>query len=230
MSRAEFDQFANDYERDLARSLSVTGENRYFYAKHRIDWTANCIEDIGLRANRIIDYGCGDGAGTPLLAARFQSDRVMGIDVSAASIAIARQSPGGRNIWFATMEDWVPDGTVDMVFVNGVFHHIVPDERAAILTAIRRALRPGGIFAFWENNPWNPGTRYVMTRCVFDENAITISPREARAMLARTGFRVLRSDFHFYFPRRLAWLRPAERWLLRVPLGGQYHLLCQNPT
>jgi hypothetical protein len=25
-------------------------------------------------------------------------------------------------------------------------------------------MRPGGVVALWENNPWNPATRYVMGR------------------------------------------------------------------
>ena len=40
------------------------------------------------------------------------------------------------------------------------------------------ALRPGGLFAFWENNPWNPGTRLVMSRIPFDRDAITLSALE----------------------------------------------------
>jgi hypothetical protein len=83
------------------------------------------------------------------------------------------------------------------------------------------------LFAFWENNPWNPGTQYVMSRCTFDEQAIKISPREAKKMLCNAGFRILRTDSLFYFPRQLNLLRPAESWLRALPLGGQYLVLCK---
>ncbi len=59
-----------------------------------------------------------------------------------------------------------------------------------------------------------------MSQCAFDENAITISPREARKILSQAGFDVLRTDSLFHFPRKLRLLCPVERWLRGVPFGG----------
>jgi hypothetical protein len=69
-----------------------------------------------------------------------------------------------------------------------------------------------------------------MSQCAFDENAITISPREARKILSKAGFDVLRVDSLFYFPRSLRMLRPTERWFRGLPFGGQYQLLCQSSS
>jgi hypothetical protein len=69
-----------------------------------------------------------------------------------------------------------------------------------------------------------------MSQCAFDENAITISSREARKMLEQVGFKILRMDSLFYFPRSLRLLRPIESWLKRLPFGGQYLVLCQTPS
>jgi|SRR5271157_435324 len=230
MTQAEFDRFASSYDQDLAKSLAITGEGRDFYAQGRIDWTAQCVAGIGCEVRRILDYGCGDGMNVPMLAAKFKADHVLGVDVSSASIALARQSKYGAGVSFQCAHEWTPDGTTDLAFCNGVFHHILPRERPGCLVAIRRALPAGGLFAFWENNPWNLGTRYVMSQCAFDENAIPISPREARRILSDAGFRILRMDSLFYFPRQLRWLRPAERWFRGLPFGGQYLVLCQNPS
>ena len=228
MTQAEFDRFAHSYEEDLAKSLAVTGEDRNFYAQGRIDWTAECVARLECPVRRILDYGCGDGANAPLLANKFRAEHVLGVDVSSASIALARQSNYGAETSFLSTNEWKPDGLTDLAFANGVFHHIPPRERHECLAAIQRALRPAGLFAFWENNPWNLGTRYVMAQCAFDENAIPINPREARRMLAKAGFKVLRTDSLFYFPRQLRLLRPAERWLRGLPFGGQYLVLCRN--
>ena len=148
--------------------------------------------------------------------------------VSAESIAVARQTNSAPGLQFLCTSEWTPDGSIDLAFTNGVFHHIPPAERPACFAVIRRALKPGGLFAFWENNPWNPGTQIVMSRCAFDEHAIKISPREAKKMLSSAGFKILRTDSLFYFPRRLSFLRPAEAWLSWLPLGGQYQVLCRN--
>ena len=110
-----------------------------------------------------------------------------------------------------------------------MFHHILPHERTAAVDYIYRALRPGGLFAFWENNPWNPGTRYVMSRIPFDRDAITLTPPEARHLLRASGFEILRTDFLFIFPRMLNWLRCIEPFLARLPLGTQYQILCRRP-
>lgn len=228
MSPAEFDRFARSYEQDLAKSLAATGEGREFYAQKRIDWTAQCVDRLGYSVKRILDYGCGDGANVPMLAARFRADQVLGVDVSAESISVAREANPVQGLQFLCAIDWIPGGDIDLAFANGVFHHIPPAEREECLLTIRRALKPGGLLAFWENNPWNPGTQYVMSQCSFDEHAIKISPREAKEMLASAGFRILGSDSLFYFPRQLSFLRPAEAWLRALPLGGQYLVLCKN--
>src|SRR3954470_18799734 len=97
--------------------------------------------------------------------------------------SVARQQNSSPWLEFVTTNEWTPDGAFDLAFTNGVFHHIVPSERSECLRAVGRALRPGGLFAFWENNPWNPGTQFVMSRCAFDEHAIKISPWQAKKML-----------------------------------------------
>ena len=229
MPQSEFDSFAESYEKDLAKSLAITGEGREFYAQKRIDWTAHCIARLGVSVRRILDYGCGDGANAPMLAARFKAEHVLGVDVSSESIVVARRSHALRTLNFLSTNEWAPDGTIDLAFTNGVFHHIAPNQRHECLAAIRRSLRAGGLFAFWENNPWNPGTHYVMSQCAFDQNAIKISPRSAKEILRQAGFKILRTDSLFYFPRQLRFLRPAESWLRGLPFGGQYLVLCQSP-
>lgn len=228
MTQPEFDRFARSYEQNLANSLAATGEGREFYAQKRIDWTTKSLARLGVSPKRVLDYGCGDGANVPMLAERFGATHTMGVDISSESIAVARQKHAGEGLHFLSLSEWTPDGSFDLAFTNGVFHHIPPHERPGCLDAIRRALKPTGWFAFWENNPWNPGTQYVMLRCAFDEYASKVSPRAAKKLLSSAGFKIVRSDSLFYFPRQLSFLRPAESWLHSLPLGGQYLVLCNR--
>jgi hypothetical protein len=84
------------------------------------------------------------------------------------------------------------------------------------------------LFALWENNPWNPGTRFAMRRISFDKDAVTLSPPQARRLVQTAEFQILRTDFLFIFPRLLRWLRPLESLLSRLPFGGQYEILCRT--
>jgi hypothetical protein len=90
-------------------------------------------------------------------------------------------------------------------------------------------LAPGGLFALWENNPWNPGTRLVMKRIPFDRDAKTLSCVNASRLLRRSGLQIREVSSYFYFPSWLKPLRHLEPRLRSVPLGAQYCVLAQKP-
>ncbi len=226
---AEFDAHAESYDEDLARGLAASGENKEYYARGRIEWLDRRMREQGDTARLVLDFGCGDGFAAPLLAEILGADAVTGVDVSEGLLAQARSRYQDRRYSFRQLEGWSSPAPFDLAYTNGVFHHIPPAERGKALQRVLQALRPGGLFAFWENNPWNPGTRMVMRRIVFDRDAITISPPEARRLLQAAGFQVLRVDSLFYFPRALRWLRAFEPALSRLPLGGQYLVLARRP-
>lgn len=226
---AEFDSFASRYDEALHQGLSVTGESADYFARRRIEWLARRLGELHLQPRAALDFGCGTGSSAPHLLRLSGCMRVHGIDVSEASLEVARREHGSTNVTFGTPDATLAPGTFDLAFCNGVFHHIPLDERARAVTTVWRSLRPGGVFAFWENNPWNPGTRYVMSRIPFDRNAITLSPPEARRLLQSSGFEVLRTDFLFVFPAFLRALRWLEDRLTALPIGGQYLVLARKP-
>jgi hypothetical protein len=55
--------------------------------------------------------------------------------------------------------------------------------RDASAKTVSRALKKGGYFAYFESNPWNPGTKMVMGRIPFDRDAIKLSGRESNNFL-----------------------------------------------
>jgi SAM-dependent methyltransferase len=225
----EFDAYAARYDEALAAGLSITGEDKDYYARGRMRWVAARLRASGTAApETVLDFGCGLGNATPLFIEELGARHVVGVDVSEGLLERAREAFAAEpRVRFATIDAYDAPASADLAFVNGVFHHIPVADRPAALRYVRRTLRPGGLFAFWENNPWNPGTRYIMSRVSFDEHAITITPPEARGLLRDAGFEIIETDFLFIFPRALRWLRPLERPLARLPLGGQYLVLCR---
>ncbi len=225
---AEFDRFADNYDQCLNDALAASGETKEFFARARVEWLAKCLKEVGQPAHSALDYGCGTGDTALLLREILGSGSVVGLDVSRMSLERARARHGGYAQFFRFAE-YAPQGATDVVYCNGVFHHIPVGERAKAVSYIFRCLRPGGMFGLWENNPWNPGTQYVMYKCEFDHDAVKISPPEAARLLRRGGFEILRSDFRFFFPRVLKALRPAEAFLTKFPFGGQYQVLARKP-
>ena len=223
--RPAFDAYATDYDDALAQGISVSGEDKEYFAHGRVQWLARRLRESGENPRRILDFGCGIGTGVRFLGKQYGEARILGVDISGASLATGRRLYGSTHIRFLLAEEYQPSGEMDLAFCNGVFHHIPIAGRAQAAAVIHRSLRPGGLFALWENNPWNPGTRYVMSRIPFDRDAITLPPPETRKLLSTGGFQVLRTDFLFIFPRLLGWLRRLEPGLAGWPLGAQYLVL-----
>lgn len=226
---AAFDAYAANYDAALARGVAVSGEDKEYFARGRLVWLARRLSARGERVRRVMDFGCGTGAATPFFFEQLNCEAVLGVDVSAQSIAIARATHGTQpGAQFAVLGEHAPAGNWDLVFCNGVFHHIPLADRPGALRWIHACLRPGGLLALWENNPWNPGAQIVMARIPFDRDAIKISPPAARRLVAGNGFDVLEITFQFIFPRFLKWLRGLETPLARWPFGAQYQVLARR--
>ena len=217
------------YEEDLARGLSLSGETRDFFARGRLASLAEQLGRLGIPPpRRVLDYGCAAGETTALLAERWPSAQVVGVDTSSSLLAEAKRQCKSARCSFRAMADVLPGPSFDLIYCNGVFHHVVPGERAGVLAWIRSRLAPGGVFSLWENNGWNPGVRWVMSRVEFDRDAVLLPPPGAVWMLRLADFAVLSREFHFVFPKILAGLRPLERLMRRLPLGAQYHVLARR--
>ena len=228
-SPSEFDEYADDYEKALAKGISVSGESKEYFARARVEWLRQCLGEPPPSLGLILDYGCGTGTVPPYLLESLGPKRLLGVDVSGRSVDVARQEFGSERVAFETIAAPLPGESVDLAFCNGVFHHIPPSERPKALSYVYDSLKPGACFAFWENNPWNPGTQWVMARIPFDRDAVKISPTGAKRLLRAAGFEIERTDFLFVFPRFLKILRSLERIMTPLPLGAQYMVLARKP-
>ena len=224
----DFDDYTDSYCHALHQGLAVSGEDRNYFAQGRIEHVRRTLAPKPVR--RVLDYGCGDGESCQFLAAAFPGAEVVGTDASPQSIELARRRRSSNSVRFLPVEELrdLDRWTADLVYTNGVFHHIAPQERETALAQITNLLGRNGVLAFCENNPWNVGTRLVMNRIPFDRDAIPLSPRTTRRLMHSNGLRIDRMDFLFYFPRPLAFLRWTEPLLRGLPLGAQYCAFCSR--
>ena len=221
----EFDRYARQYDEDLNKGLILTGESKEYYIKGRISWLSLKLRETGCSPTNALDYGCGTGASCISLLKILNLAEVAGVDVSRDSIEEARRLYGSDNVDFFEYGEFCPGEQFDLVYCNGVFHHVPEDDRPEAVKTVYNSLKKNGIFCFWENNPWNPGTRICMSRVPFDRDAVMLSPSKAASLLTSNGFNVKSISYMFIFPGFLGAFRPLEPLLSRWPLGGQYMII-----
>jgi trans-aconitate 2-methyltransferase len=98
-----------------------------------------------MRADRIIDLGCGPGNSTALLVARYPDAEVTGLDCSSDMLQRARARLPECRFIHADLASWEPSKTFDLMFANGSFQW-VPDHQA-VLRRLLRSLPPGAVLA-----------------------------------------------------------------------------------
>ena len=114
--------------------------------------------------DRVLDFGCGTGW-TSIMLARTGAE-VVGMDIAPAALAIAREvadrelTPDARaRVEFRTYSGSdidIPDGELDFVVVFDAFHHF-PNPKT-VLSEFHRVLAPQGRFGFAE-----PGVGHTAT-------------------------------------------------------------------
>lgn len=224
-----FDAAASEYESQLQCGLSLSGESADYFIEGRIGLLRQLLaRSEALAALQVgVDFGCGVGNSTRTLMSKLSLSKLVGVDCSSQSIQVARRR--FPNCEWTTEAASLGDETADLVHTTGVFHHIPPDQRQSNMEDLFRWLKPGGYLAFFENNPLNPGTRWVMSRIPFDRDAVCLTIGEARKRILQAGFEVVTIRSLFYFPRSLARFRACESWLGALPLGAQYLVLARRP-
>jgi trans-aconitate methyltransferase len=228
-----FDSHADQYETDCMRGLAVSGESKEFFARGRLAYLEAAVRRLdGGRPQRIVDFGCGIGDVTALLAETYPQATVLGVDSSTRCIDRAKGAHAGGRVSFAPIgaSTEAPPASFDLLHMNGVVHHVPPADRRALMETVAGLVRPRGVVAVFENNPLNPGTRLVMSRIPFDKGTQPITAWGTRRLMRAAGLQIVETAYLFYFPRPLRALRWLEPFLTRVPLGAQYVVIATKPS
>jgi len=111
-------------------------------------WARELIAKLNLTGTEaVLDVGCGDGKVTAEIASHLPHGQVVGIDNSAAMIALAnREYPTNRyaNLLFQQMDarELEFSDRFDVVFSNAVLHWI--DDHRPVITGMHQSLKSGG--------------------------------------------------------------------------------------
>jgi SAM-dependent methyltransferase len=127
-------------------------------------------------ARRILDVGCGEGQISRLAAALPGVEQVVGVDPTAAQLALASARGGDVALVRSGASGLpFPDRCFDAVIACLVFEHIRAVDEA--LAEVGRVLVPGGRFVFMLNHPLlqTPGSGWI-DDTILDEQYWRIGP------------------------------------------------------
>ncbi len=135
----------------------------------------------------VLDYGCGDGTYTRILAG-MGAHRVIGVDMSGTMIATARANDPESRVQYDEVPDnrltALSDRSVDIVTANMVFM-MSPSksDMAQSFAEIHRVLQPGGLFIY----------------CITHPAFIDKEAHDCRREFDSEGFQYLREGYRYRF-------------------------------
>jgi len=226
--KTQFDSYAKSYDALHKHSIRASGEEPTYFAEYKILYMARKLGgNAASQPFSFLDFGCGIGNSLPHILRYFPSANIHGVDVSSASIELARENYPKIN--FDILEgNYIPakNDSFDVVMAACVYHHIPLNQRLNWTKEICRVLKPGGSLFIFEHNPLNPLTQHVVKSCAFDDDAILLSRNEALTMTQSADMRLGTFEYIVFFPKLLTFMRPFELYLGWLPLGAQYALHC----
>jgi SAM-dependent methyltransferase len=216
----EFDRYAESYRSEVERAAGVSVEGLAGEKARLILDVLSCALGSPDRL-RVLDIGCGIGLVEQELEQKVAD--LWGTDMSEKSVEIAKaRAPATRFIHSGGGTLPFDSGSFDAAFTICVIHHVPPAARATFIGEMLRVLRSGGVAIIFEHNPLNPMTRFIVSRCAFDEDAILLRCRESERLLTDGGATVAGRRYVGFSPIRHAVVERMERSLGWLPAGAQY--------
>jgi 2-polyprenyl-3-methyl-5-hydroxy-6-metoxy-1,4-benzoquinol methylase len=110
------------------------------------------VEEAEFAGARVLDFGCGAGASTAVLARMFPDAEIKAIGHAEDLLSVAELRGrvlglSNASFVFAATRDELPPGlgTFRHIVLSGVYEHLLPGERRAVLPRLWQALEPGGV-------------------------------------------------------------------------------------
>jgi SAM-dependent methyltransferase len=226
--KAEFDEYASDYDgllRDPVRDGFV--DNPGFYHRRKWSLILNFLRNQMMDTSKMewLDVGCGKCELLGYGSAHFS--RVVGCDPSREMVRNAGKIEVHLQEAPAVLP--FPDHSFDFATAVCVYHHVEELDRVPLTREIQRVLRPNGTFCMIEHNPFNPITRFIVSRSPIDVDAHLLTAHTAGRYSAAAGLRTIRTEYFLYLPEKFYLKAPWFEGLVgKLPLGGQYAMFARK--
>lgn len=139
----------------------------YIAAVEQVDWVRYVPQGA-----KVLDIGCGGGWLTAMLSRLDSVQTIYPLDSSKHFLRtllpqvmeLMHGHPDKVSVIEGLFEPlYFDDGALDVVVASSALHHA--DNLEAVLSGIRRSLKPGGLLFVLNETPW-PGYRHLVSICV----------------------------------------------------------------
>ena len=153
---------------------------------------------------RVLDIGAGECTYTRLIADRFVPGVIVACELFRERMLPAfraNQNPSLKAVAGDCFHLPFRSRSFDVVFASGVLSQL-PNLKDAVFE-IARVLKPGGLFAGWDPNPFNPVILYRYLATPRSANQFIFWPHKIRPVFESVGF----TGTTRFFYAKLPWTR-----------------------
>jgi len=224
-SQVSFDDYVETYRTEIDDSIGFIGQDVDFFIEIKAELLLKLArKNFGsLDKIKVLDIGSGVGLVDRFLKSEIK--QLYGVDVEEGVVQKAKVNNPEVNYQMYDGEKLpFDDNTFDLCFAINVMHHVPPGMWENFSKEMYRVLKPGGIAAVFEHNPWNPLTRVAVARCEFDRDAVLLNHPKIKSLFKSAGFKVFDDSFIVFFPFQAKLFRSIETALGWLPLGAQHYV------
>jgi tRNA (cmo5U34)-methyltransferase len=165
MAKSTLEEIAARFDQDVERfSHMDTGQSTMLDSALVQELFESMAKEYTSQSPRALDLGCGAGNLSLRVNRALPGGTYHLVDLSANMLERAQErilGAGGKigSVYQGDLESYTwPTDAMDFVMASAVLHHLRSRESwGQVLSQIHRALRPGGLFFFWdylrENHP-----------------------------------------------------------------------------
>lgn len=184
--------------------------NQYLkFSDHRLRPALELLGRVPLDAPGVIyDLGCGSGNITRLIAARWPSATVYGLDNSPDMLTKAASEPSGIRWVEADIRHWSPDHTPDLIYSNATLQWV--DDHHELMPRLLGLLAPGGCLAVQMPLSWDMPSHRLMRETLANggTGGAPIGDERLRAAVARKWV----EDAQIYYDLLSGRARAVDIW------------------
>lgn len=224
-TQVSFDDYVETYRTEIDDSIGFIGQDVDFFIEIKAELLLKIAKkNFGsLDKIEVLDIGSGVGLVDRFLKSEIK--QLHGVDVEEGVVEKAKiNNPEVDYRLYDGAKLPFEDNTFDLCFAINVMHHVPPDMWENFAQEMNRVLKPGGIAAVFEHNPWNPLTRLAVARCEFDREAVLLNHGKIKKLFKGAGLKIIDDSYIVFFPFRAKLFRSTETALGWLPIGAQHYV------